>query len=344
MSDSTNANINEFTRSEAEVGPVLEDIIRKSTGKVIIASFASHIHRIQQVCNAAKKCRRKVIVTGRSMVQYTEIARKLGYLHVSDNDIIDAYEINSIPKDSAVVLCTGSQGEPLSALARIAKGCHKTIDIEKGDTVIISATPVPGNETAVAEVINNLNKLGVNVYDKTKAKVHVSGHAGSEELKLILSICDPLGFIPVHGQTQHLTAHAKLAKQIGIDKNNIFVCENGDVIELTTSSICRKEPVESGVVYVDGLSVGDTSSDVLKERSNLCENGIAIVSASVLISKRKILGDIYIVLKGVTREDDLHLIKELKHLIRQSLQYELKKSTDILHLRRIVKETLLKAL
>lgn len=344
MSDSTNATIKEFTPSEAEVGPVLEDIISKAKAKVVIASFASHIHRIQQVCDAAKKCGRKVVVTGRSMVQNTEIARQLGYLHVSDDDIIDAYEVNNIPADSAVVLCTGSQGEPLSALARIANGTHKTIEVNSGDTVIISATPVPGNETAVAEVVNNLTKLGVDVYDKSNAMVHVSGHAGSEELKIMLSLCDPYGFIPVHGETTHLAAHAKLASKIGIDEENIFVCENGDVVELSTSGLRRLKPVQSGEVFVDGLSVGDTSTDVLNERNSLCDGGIAIVSAAINYSQRKIKGNVIVNLRGVSGGDDYELQVELRNAVVRALNKGIKKSTDYKHLRKLVKDVLLSLL
>lgn len=178
MSDSTNATNPNFTPSEAEVGKTLEQIISQAKGRVIIASFASHIHRMQQICDAAVKNGRKVVVTGRSMIQNTDIARRLGYLNISDDNLIDAYDLKGIPPEQVVIMCTGSQGEPLSALARIANGEHKTIEIEEGDTVIISATPVPGNEKAVTRVINQLAKIGADVYDKSRARVHVSGHAG----------------------------------------------------------------------------------------------------------------------------------------------------------------------
>ena len=196
MSDSTNATNPNFTPSEAEVGKTLEQIISQAKGRVIIASFASHIHRMQQICDAAVKNGRKVVVTGRSMIQNTDIARRLGYLNISDDNLIDAYDLKGIPPEQVVIMCTGSQGEPLSALARIANGEHKTIEIEEGDTVIISATPVPGNEKAVTRVINQLAKIGADVYDKSRARVHVSGHAGAEELKIMLSIVKPKNFMP----------------------------------------------------------------------------------------------------------------------------------------------------
>ena len=191
MSDSTNAQNPNFTPSEAEVGKELAKIISQAKGRVIIASFASHIHRMQQICDAAVANGRKVVVTGRSMIQNTDIARRLGYLSISDTDLIDAYDLKGIPPEQVVIMCTGSQGEPLSALARIANGEHRTIQMDEGDTVIVSATPVPANEKAVTRVINGLAKIGADVYDKNRARVHVSGHAGAEELKLVLSIVQP---------------------------------------------------------------------------------------------------------------------------------------------------------
>ncbi|MDO5329538.1 MAG: ribonuclease J [Coriobacteriia bacterium] len=341
MSDSTNSLIKEFTPSEAVVGPVLEQIIDRAPGKVIIASFASHIHRIQQVCDAAVACGRKVVVTGRSMIQNTEIARKLGYLHVSDDDIIDAYELSSIPSDEVVVLCTGSQGEPLSALARMACGNHKVISIDEGDTVILSATPVPGNEKAVDSVINDLSKIGVDVYDKTRALVHVSGHGASEELKIMIAMCDPYAFIPVHGEAQHLLAHARLADEVGVDANNIFVCDNGDVIELSTSGVKRCDPVQSGVVFVDGLSVGDTSEDVIDQRSQLSDGGVAVISGA--IKGNKVIGSLHVSLLGVSGdENSLH--DDLRRTVIGALNKALKKGTDMNHLRKVAKDALLSIL
>ncbi|MDO5426946.1 MAG: ribonuclease J [Coriobacteriia bacterium] len=344
MSDSTNANVKEFTPSESTVGPELERIIRDAKGKVIVATFASHIHRVQQVCDAAIKCGRKVVVAGRSMVQNVEIARNLGYLHVSDEHIIDAYELDNIPSSDAVILCTGSQGEPLSALARVSTDSHKRITAEKGDTVIISATPVPGNEKAVSAVVNNLAKLGVNVVDKTIAPVHVSGHAASEELKMMISLCNPYGFMPVHGEAVHLLAHAKLAEKCGVDHDKIFLCENGDVIEMSTSGIRRLEPVQSGVVYVDGLSVGDTSQDVLKERNFLGEGGIAVVSAAINYKQKQIIGPVFVNLRGVSGGDDADLQNDLRNVVVRSINKELKKSTDNNHIRKAAKDALLSLL
>ncbi len=327
MSDSTNATVDSFTPSEAEVGKTLRAIISQAKGRVIIASFASHIHRMQQICDAAVANNRKVVVTGRSMIQNTDIARRLGYLNISDNDLIDAYDLDSMPPENVVIMCTGSQGEPLSALARIANGEHKTIDIDAGDTVIISATPVPGNEKAVTRVINSLSKIGVDIYDKKRAMVHVSGHAGAEELKLVLSIVKPRAFLPVHGEVNHLRAHAKLAEATGVPKENIFVLENGDELVLSSSGIRRGEGVQSGIIYVDGLSVGDTSQDVLDERTNLGSQGIASVAAAVSLKKKQLVGSPIVEMHGITGGDDAYLMKEAVNVVTDAIGKALRKGS-----------------
>ncbi len=319
LSDSTNAQNTTFTPSESEVGKDLRRIIEGAKGRVIVASFASHIHRIQQICDAAVASHRKVVVTGRSMVQNTEIARKLGYLQIDDRHIVDAYDMKGIPPEQVVILCTGSQGEPLSALSRIAKGDHKTVSIEEGDTVIISATPVPGNEKAVTRVINALAKIGADVYDKKRAMVHVSGHAGAEELKLVLSMVMPRAFMPVHGEATHLRAHAKLAEAVGVDPTQVFICENGESLELSAKGVKRGEVVQSGIVFVDGLSVGDTSESVLNERTALRSQGVATVSAAISRSRRRILGDVRIQMRGIAGGDDVYLAEDLEEVVTLTL-------------------------
>lgn len=323
MSDSTNANVDAFTASEADVGRALNDIIAGAKGRVIIASFASHIHRMQQICDAAVACGRKVVVTGRSMVQNTDIARRLGYLHVKDADILDAYDCKGVAPDKIVVMCTGSQGEPLSALARIANGEHKTIGLDEGDTVIISATPVPGNEKAVTRVVNLLEKVGADVWDKRRARVHVSGHAGAEELKIMLSIVKPRYFMPVHGEAAHLRAHARLAQATGIPEKNIFILENGESLEVSAKGVREGETVPSGVVLVDGLSVGDTSQDVLDERSALSERGFAAVAAAVDPVASKLLGPVRVQMHGITGESDIYLAEELVDAVTRALEKQL---------------------
>lgn len=281
MSDSTNAESPGHTPSEAAVGETLRDIFVHAKQRIIVASFASHIHRVQQVCDAAVAAGRKVAVTGRSMVNNTRIARELGYLHIEDEDIIDAYDMGGLPAEDVVVLSTGSQGEPLSALARIANADHKTVQLESGDTVVISATPVPGNEKAVSRVMNRLFKQGADVIHKGSAQVHVSGHAAAEELKLMLNLVRPQYFVPVHGETRHLYAHTRLARAVGIPEENIFVLDNGSCLEFSEKGARVAEHVESGVVYVDGLSVGDFGQVVLRDRQVLASDGIAIVIVAI---------------------------------------------------------------
>ena len=242
------------------------------------------MHRLQQICDAARDANRKVVVTGRSMITNTRIARELGYLDIDEEDLIDAFEIDKFPYNRVVVLCTGSQGEPLSALARMAAGEHRTLQIQEGDTVIISATPVPGNEKAVTDIINQLAKIGADVYDKSRCLVHVSGHGSEEELKLMMAFTKPTYIMPVHGEATHLRAHARIAQRMGIPESNIFVIENGNTLEMRSGVVALGEPVESGVVYVDGLRIGDTNRDVLLERKKLSEDGVIL--AVVRIHKK----------------------------------------------------------
>jgi ribonuclease J len=315
LSDSTNATLPGFTPSEAAVGPSLLHIIKNAPGRVFVASFASHIHRLQQVCDAATSVGRKVVVTGRSMVNNTRVARQLGYLKIDDKDIIDAYEVEDIPDDKIVVLCTGSQGEPLSALARMANGEHKSLKIIEQDTVIISATPVPGNEKSVQGIINALSKIGWQGYDKRNATVHVSGHGRQEELKLMLAMTKPHYFMPVHGEAVHLRAHAHLGSLVGIPKDHIFVADNGDALEMRGGKVRWGEPVESGIVYVDGLNVTDANPIVLRDRQKLGEDGI--VTCVIAVSKRnRTATDVEISARGVSYSNDDALLAEATDTIR----------------------------
>lgn len=288
LSDSTNATVPGFTKSETEVGPNLLHAIKNAPGRVFVASFSSHIHRLQQICDAARKCGRKVVVTGRSMLTNTRVARELGYLNIDDADIIDAFDIDNLPDDKIVVMCTGSQGEPLSALSRMANGEHKTLSIHEGDTVILSATPVPGNEKAVQQVVNSLAKLGCDVWDKNRALVHVSGHGSQEELKLLMAMAKPTYFMPVHGEAVHLRAHAQLARKMGLKDDHIFILDNGDTLEMRGGIVKRGTPVESGVVYVDGLRIGDTDPIVLRDRQKLANDGMVTAVAIVSLKHKKI--------------------------------------------------------
>ncbi len=322
MSDSTNAESPGNTPSESVVGVALRRIIAEADQRVIAASFASHIHRIQQVCDAAVQSGRKVAVTGRSMVNNTKIARELGYLHIDDADIVDAYEMQGLAPEDVVILSTGSQGEPLSALARMANRDHKTVSVEEGDTVIFSATPVPGNEKAVSRVINRLYKAGADVIHKGTAQVHVSGHAAADELKLMLNMTKPTFFVPIHGETRHLHAHAKLATSVGVPEKNIFILENGRCLELTENSAKLAEHVESGVVYVDGINVGDVGEVVLRDRQLLSSDGIAMVIVAVDAQTGKVAGEAELVIRGLvlTGGDDEVMLTEARQRVAKVLQ------------------------
>ena len=339
LSDSTNATRPGFTQSEAAVGGALRPIIKNAPGRVFVASFSSHIHRLQQVCDCATAVGRKVVVTGRSMVTNTKIARELGYLRIADENIIDAYNVDEIPEDKIVVLCTGSQGEPLSALSRMANGEHKSLSITANDTVIISATPVPGNEKSVQGIINSLAKVGCEIYDKSNALVHVSGHGSQEELKLMLAMTHPTYFMPVHGEAIHLRAHAKLAVQMGIPEENIFVEDNGDTLEMRGGVVRRGVPVESGIVYVDGLRIGDTEPAVLRDRQKLSQDGI--VTCVIAISSRSHkVDEVEISSRGVSFANDDELINGAQESVRASINNASSGGSSIESLRKTARNNL----
>ena len=321
LSDSTGAESSGSTPSEAAVGQALRRVCAEAEQRVIVASFASHIHRLQQVCDAAVASGRKVAVTGRSMLNNTKIARELGYLHIAEDDIVDAYEMKDLPPEKVVVLSTGSQGEPLSALARMANGDHKTVKIERGDTVIISATPVPGNEKAVSRVMNRLYKAGAIVVHKGSALVHVSGHGAAEELKMMLNLTQPTYFIPVHGEMRHLYAHARLAASVGVAEQNIFVLENGDCLELSEDGARVGEHVESGTVYVDGLSVGDIGHVILRDRQMLASDGVALVIVAIDGQNGRVVSEPEIVVRGfvLSGTEDEDVLTELRGRVAKVL-------------------------
>ena len=338
LSDSTCAEKSGITPSEAEVGRALRSIMAQAKQRIIIASFSSHIHRLQQICDAAIASGRKVAVTGRSMLRNTEIARKLGYLSIPDDMIIDAYHMRDYAPEDIVVLCTGSQGEPLSALSRMAIGEHRSIRVTPGDTVIFSATPVPGNEQAVNTVINQLVKCGAQVHEKQTATVHVSGHAASEELKMLLNIIKPEYFLPVHGETRHLHAHKNLALQVGIPEEYIFVLENGDVLEFDESGAYQKDPVQNGVIYVDGLNVGDFDSIILRDRQHLSQDGIVTIVANVNRSRKQAMGSVEVIFRGVSVSDPEFFQSEIAERATKTLERNLREKATLNNARRSVKD------
>ena len=342
MSDSTNAETPGVTRSEASVGPALRDLIEHAEQRVIAASFSSHIHRVQQICDAAVGAGRKVVVTGRSMITNTRIARELGYLVIDDDDIIEAHEASRLPPEKVVVMCTGSQGEPLSALARMANGDHKTVRVERGDTVVIAATPVPGNERAVTRVINRLSKAGAIVAHRGTMHVHVSGHAAAEELKLMINLVQPRYFMPIHGETRHLVAHARLAEEVGVPHENVFILDNGDCLELGENRAELGESVEHGVVYVDGLGVGDVGQVVLRDRQLLAQDGIATIVVVIDAQTGRLVCDPELITRGLAfgPEGDA-LITEAQARAAKTLAKTFKEgATDQAVIRKAVRDSL----
>ena len=281
LADSTNAERPGFTPSEKMVGKTFDDEFRYAKNRIIVATFSSNVHRIQQVIDAALKYDRKVAVIGRSMVNVVNIAKELGYLKAPEGEIIDIDETHNYTPDKIVIITTGSQGEPMSALTRMAMNDHKKVYIMPGDTVIISATPIPGNEKLVSRTIDHLYKLGADVIYEKSNGVHVSGHASQEEIKLMHNLVRPKFFIPVHGEFRHLIKHANLAQSLGMPKENIVIAENGSVIELTKNSIGINGKVPAGTVLVDGLGVGDVGNIVLRDRRQLSQDGIMIVVVTI---------------------------------------------------------------
>ena len=281
LADSTNAERPGFTQSEKMVGQTFDNEFRYARNRIIVATFSSNVHRIQQVVDSAVKYKRKVAVIGRSMINVVNIAMELGYLNIPEGVLIDIDETNNYTADQIVIITTGSQGEPMSALTRMAMNDHKKVGIMPGDTVIISATPIPGNEKLVSRTINHLYKLGAEVIYEKSNGVHVSGHASQEEIKLMHNLVRPKYFIPVHGEYRHLIKHANIAKDLGMPKENIVIAENGSVIELSKEGINVAGKIQSGKVLVDGLGVGDVGNIVLRDRRLLSQDGIMIVVVTI---------------------------------------------------------------
>ncbi|SHM49534.1 ribonuclease J [Caldanaerovirga acetigignens] len=320
LSDSTNAERQGYTMSEKVVGVTIEEIFSKAKGRIIVATFATNIHRIQQVFDAAFKFERKVAVVGRSMVNTVNIALSLGYLSIPKNLMMELDDISKLSKEKVVIITTGSQGEPMSALTRMAMSEHKKVEIIPGDTVLIAATPIPGNEKLVARTIDHLFKQGAEVIYEAISGVHVSGHASQEELKLMLNLVKPRYFVPVHGEYRHLIHHANLAKEVGIPEKNIFIAENGRVIELTKDSARLAGKVTAGKVMVDGLGVGDVGNIVLRDRKQLAQDGILIVVVTIDKETTEVVAGPDIISRGFVyvRESE-ELMEQSKEIVRQAL-------------------------
>lgn len=320
LSDSTNALIPGFTPSERTVGESLKEEFSKAKGRIVLAAFASHVHRLQQIINIAEKHGRKIAIDGRSMVKIFEICSNLGYLKIPKGIMVDINRVESLPANQVLIICTGTQGEPLAALSRIANGSHKHISLREGDTVVISATPIPGNEKAAYKNINQLMKRNANVVFEKVVGIHVSGHGCQEEQKLMLNLVKPKFFMPVHGEYMMLKKHKELAEAVGIPSNNILLAENGMKLELTKSKFRSVGRVPSGATLIDGFGIGDIGNAVLKDRQNLADDGIVIISVSQY-KTGKFSRQVELVTRGfVYNKDAESLLSETKELIKLELE------------------------
>jgi len=320
LSDSTYAELPGYTPSERVVGETLDRIMAEAPGRVIVATFSSLVSRIQQVIDSAAKHQRRVFVVGRSMSDTVRMALELGYLNAHDGVLARLDELRGMPRNKIVFVTTGSQGEPTSALVRMANRDHRQVHILRGDTVVISATPIPGNEALINRVLDNLFKQGAQVLYAKVAPVHVHGHGSQEELKLLLNLVKPRFFVPIHGEYRHLSLHAKLATAIGIPKENIFVLEDGDVLEISPQAGKITGKITSGNVYVDGLSVGDIGGVVLRDRRMLSRDGIVMVIIAVNRQTGKLVGRPDIVSRGfVDTRESRDMIEESRDLVARAL-------------------------
>ncbi len=342
LSDSTNSERKGYTMSERSVGDVMDRLFLNTSKRIVVATFASNVHRVQQIVNSAIKYRRKVAICGRSMQNMIETARKLGYIQAPDNVFIDIDMIKNYNDEQLVIITTGSQGETMSALTRMAAGEHKKVVITPNDLVIISATPIPGNEKYVSKVIDDLMQIGAEVIYSSLEAIHVSGHACQEEQKLILALAKPKYFIPVHGEYRQLKAHAETAKQLGIESKNIFLMENGRVLEINEEEAKFTNSVPSGKVLVDGLGVGDVGNIVLRDRQHLSQDGLIVIVMTMDSNTGEIISGPDVVSRGFVyvRESE-NLMDEVKKVVREEVRKcEERRIKDWATIKSSVKDTL----
>lgn len=337
MTDSTNAEVPGFTPLEKDIGPVLEQVIEKSPGKVIVASFSSHVHRVQQVLDAAVKNGRRVVLLGRSMVRNMKIASDLGFLEVPEGVLVDLKKSGDIPDHRIVYMSTGSQGEPMAVLSRMVRGDHQ-IQVGDGDTVILASSLIPGNENSVFRIINGLMKLGANVVHKGNAQVHVSGHASAGELMYCYNIVRPKNVMPIHGEYRHLAANAAVAIQTGVPQNRTIIAENGTIVDLSDGVAREVGQLEIGFIYVDGKTVGKVTEDDLRDRLTLAEEGFVSVITVVETSLGQIVSGPEIHAKGVAESD--HVFDKIKPEVAKALENAMKDGVQDSHaLQQVVRRT-----
>ncbi len=316
LADSTNAERPGWTPSERVIGPAFDEVLKNAPGRVIIATFASLISRMQQVADAAVHHRRKLAFVGTSMVDNAKIARKMGYLEIPDDILVSVEEAINLPDNQVVLMCTGTQGEPSSIIGRLSTGTNRQFDLKSGDTVILSSHPIPGNEESISKTINRMIRRGANVIYDATAPVHVSGHASQEEQKLLLNLVRPKYFIPIHGELRQLTRHAALARQVGIPDDHIVVVENGQVVELAEGKLHLAERIPGGYVFVEGQSIGEVDDDVMREREKLARSGIFLINLSLDKYSGRLLDQPEVITRGfISPEDAEALIPEVQKRI-----------------------------
>ena len=316
LSDSTNAERPGWTPSEMVIGPAFDKVINEAQGRVIVATFASLISRVQQVADSAKKYGRKMTLAGPSMVDNVKIARKLGYLDIPDDLLVPIDQALQMQDHKVVIMCTGSQGEPSSIVGRLSAGTNRQFDLKAGDTVVLSSHPIPGNEETISKTINRLLRRGAKVVYDSIAPVHVSGHASQEEQKLLLNLVRPKHFMPIHGELRQLMRHAELAKMVGVEGQNIIVAENGQVVELLGGSVKLGQRIPGGYVFVDGESIGDVDHGVMREREQLARSGILLIDLNVDKYSGRLLHDPEVITRGfLSPEDAERLIPEVRQRV-----------------------------